>query len=126
MGTDTPVGLIGLGLMGTAFAARLLEAGQRVAGFDVDRISHGRGRELRIQFDRKVLDIGFDRTQFQAGQRCRSAILCRANSRAQGCNQKPVGFLHNTSAPVSWRRKPALQAFQRYLRNELMALTHHS
>jgi putative dehydrogenase len=37
MSTETPVGLIGLGLMGTAFAARLIEAGHQVTGFDIDR-----------------------------------------------------------------------------------------
>jgi L-threonate 2-dehydrogenase len=36
MSADAPVGVVGLGLMGTAFAARLIEAGQRVTGFDID------------------------------------------------------------------------------------------
>ncbi|HTO62149.1 MAG TPA: NAD(P)-dependent oxidoreductase [Bradyrhizobium sp.] len=35
--TDAPVGVVGLGLMGTAFAARLIEAGKAVTGFDIDR-----------------------------------------------------------------------------------------
>jgi 3-hydroxyisobutyrate dehydrogenase-like beta-hydroxyacid dehydrogenase len=33
---NTPVGLIGLGLVGSALAARLLAAGQRVVGWDID------------------------------------------------------------------------------------------
>jgi len=37
MSTDGPVGVVGLGLLGTAFAARLIEAGHQVVGFDVDR-----------------------------------------------------------------------------------------
>ncbi|MBV9981364.1 NAD(P)-dependent oxidoreductase [Bradyrhizobium sp.] len=37
MNADAPVGVIGLGLMGTAVAARLIEAGHQVVGFDVDR-----------------------------------------------------------------------------------------
>jgi L-threonate 2-dehydrogenase len=36
MKADTPTGIIGLGLMGTALATRLLEAGISVIGFDVD------------------------------------------------------------------------------------------
>jgi L-threonate 2-dehydrogenase len=37
MRTEAPVGVVGLGLMGTAFAARLIEAGHQVVGFDIDR-----------------------------------------------------------------------------------------
>ena len=37
MSVDAPVGVVGLGLMGIAFAARLIEAGHQVVGFDVDR-----------------------------------------------------------------------------------------
>src|SRR5258708_20948286 len=33
---DTPVGVIGLGLMGTALAERLVGAGMAVIGFDID------------------------------------------------------------------------------------------
>src|ERR1700759_2063057 len=36
MTPPSPVGMIGLGLMGTALAARLREAGTAVIGFDVD------------------------------------------------------------------------------------------
>jgi 3-hydroxyisobutyrate dehydrogenase-like beta-hydroxyacid dehydrogenase len=36
MSADAPVGVVGLGLMGTAFAARLIEAGRRATGFDID------------------------------------------------------------------------------------------
>src|ERR1700747_2936866 len=36
MAAPSPVGMIGLGLMGTALAARLIEAGMPVIGFDVD------------------------------------------------------------------------------------------
>lgn len=34
--SDSPIGLIGLGLMGSAFATKLLAHGARVVGFDVD------------------------------------------------------------------------------------------
>jgi putative dehydrogenase len=33
---DTPIGIIGLGLMGTALAKRLVDAGMAVTGFDID------------------------------------------------------------------------------------------
>ena len=36
MKADAPSGIIGLGLMGTAMAARLLAAGVPVIGFDID------------------------------------------------------------------------------------------
>jgi len=36
MAVQPPVGMIGLGLMGTALAARLIEAGVPVIGFDID------------------------------------------------------------------------------------------
>lgn len=36
MARETPVGMIGLGLMGSALAARLIDAGVGVIGFDVD------------------------------------------------------------------------------------------
>jgi L-threonate 2-dehydrogenase len=38
MPQDTPVGIIGLGLMGTALAERLTDAGVAVIGFDIDPI----------------------------------------------------------------------------------------
>jgi 3-hydroxyisobutyrate dehydrogenase-like beta-hydroxyacid dehydrogenase len=36
MPPNVPIGIIGLGLMGTALAARLIEAGIVVLGFDID------------------------------------------------------------------------------------------
>ena len=36
MASPSPVGVIGLGLMGTALAARLIDAGTQVIGFDID------------------------------------------------------------------------------------------
>ena len=36
MAPSSPVGMIGLGLMGTALAARLIDAGMPVIGFDID------------------------------------------------------------------------------------------
>src|SRR5579871_5059925 len=36
MSAREPVGVIGLGLMGTAFAARLIEAGAGAVGYDID------------------------------------------------------------------------------------------
>lgn len=35
MSANSPVGIVGLGLMGAAFAARLIEAGKAVIGFDI-------------------------------------------------------------------------------------------
>ncbi|MBV9459876.1 MAG: NAD(P)-binding domain-containing protein, partial [Bradyrhizobium sp.] len=37
MAAPAPVGVIGLGLMGTALAARLIDAGTPVIGFDIDQ-----------------------------------------------------------------------------------------
>jgi 3-hydroxyisobutyrate dehydrogenase-like beta-hydroxyacid dehydrogenase len=37
MNSDVPVGVVGLGLMGIAFAARLIAAERSVVGFDIDR-----------------------------------------------------------------------------------------
>ena len=42
---DTPVGIIGLGLMGTALAERLVGAGIAVVGFDIDPIRCDRRRD---------------------------------------------------------------------------------
>src|SRR5215467_13167558 len=36
--TSSPIGLIGVGLMGTAFAHRLREAGLAIVGFDIDPV----------------------------------------------------------------------------------------
>jgi L-threonate 2-dehydrogenase len=36
MDSDTPIGIIGLGLMGTALSQRLIDAGLAVLGFDID------------------------------------------------------------------------------------------
>ena len=33
---DKPIGMIGLGLMGAALSARLIDAGIAVTGFDID------------------------------------------------------------------------------------------
>jgi len=43
MANATPVGLIGIGLMGEAFAKRLIAAGETVVGFDIDA---GKGARL--------------------------------------------------------------------------------
>lgn len=41
MAALSPVGMIGLGLMGAALSARLIEAGTAVIGFDIDAAKHG-------------------------------------------------------------------------------------
>ena len=47
MQSDTPVGIIGLGLMGTAFSERLIGAGMQVIGFDIDPASREKFRDNR-------------------------------------------------------------------------------
>jgi len=44
---DPAVGVIGLGLMGSALAARLLGAGRRVIGWDIDAERRAAHRERR-------------------------------------------------------------------------------
>lgn len=45
-GNDTPVGLIGLGLMGEVYARRLLAAGLSVIGYDVDADKNARLKDI--------------------------------------------------------------------------------
>src|SRR2546430_16740278 len=46
MSDRTPVGLVGIGLLGQAFAHRLLDAGFEVVGFDVDPAKNAKLAEL--------------------------------------------------------------------------------
>src|SRR3954469_12989697 len=49
MDAKAPVGVVGLGLMGSAIAARLREAGFVVVGFDTDAETLARGEALGVQ-----------------------------------------------------------------------------
>src|ERR1700761_9515795 len=46
MAPHAPVGMIGLGLMGTALAERLIDAGIAVTGFDIDQVRCNALREM--------------------------------------------------------------------------------
>src|SRR5262249_58523373 len=52
-----PIGLIGLGLLGQAFAHRLLEAGFEVVGFDVDPARTAKLAELGGRPASSVADL---------------------------------------------------------------------
>lgn len=51
MATKAPVGIIGLGLMGEAYAQRLLAAGFSVFGFDIDAAKSERLAQLGVSVD---------------------------------------------------------------------------
>src|SRR5262245_44747249 len=52
-----PVGLIGIGLLGQAFAHRLLGAGFEVVGFDVDPVKNAKLAELGGRPASSVADL---------------------------------------------------------------------
>ena len=90
MPPDTPVGIIGLGLIGTALAARLTDAGVAVIGFDIDPIrceQLGRDRVATSVRDlagksHAIVIAVYDGTQVAAllddliGSPARPALIC--------------------------------------------------
>src|SRR5512132_2837084 len=54
----SPVGLIGIGLLGQAFAHRLLDAGFEVVGFDVAPVKNAKLAELGGRPASSVADLG--------------------------------------------------------------------
>ena len=76
MPRDTPVGIIGLGLMGAALAERLIGAGIAVTGFDIDpdrcdRFRDGSGKIAASAGDltgqsRAIVIAVYDGTQVEA------------------------------------------------------------
>jgi 3-hydroxyisobutyrate dehydrogenase-like beta-hydroxyacid dehydrogenase len=71
MSADAPVGVVGLGLMGTAFAARLMEAGQAVVGFDIDR---SRCDALTAMGGKSTASVR------EMAERCRVIVVCVYNA----------------------------------------------
>src|SRR2546430_16985616 len=57
MSDRTPVGLVGIGLLGQAFAHRLLDAGFEVVGFDVDPAKNAKLAELGGRPASSVADL---------------------------------------------------------------------
>src|SRR5499427_6082345 len=57
MSDRNPVGLIGIGLLGLAFAHRLLDAGFEVVGFDVDPVKNAKLAELGGRPTSSVADL---------------------------------------------------------------------
>ena len=57
MDAKAPVGIVGLGLMGGAIAARLREAGFTVLGFDIDAQTLARAEALGVQRAASARDI---------------------------------------------------------------------
>ncbi|MBX9649647.1 MAG: NAD(P)-binding domain-containing protein, partial [Xanthobacteraceae bacterium] len=57
MPRDTPVGVIGLGLMGTALAERLTDSGVAVIGFDIDPIRCEQLKNIGGELAESVTDL---------------------------------------------------------------------
>ena len=57
MARETPVGMIGLGLMGSALSARLIDAGIGVIGFDVDAAKQDGLRASGAEFAAFAADV---------------------------------------------------------------------
>jgi 3-hydroxyisobutyrate dehydrogenase-like beta-hydroxyacid dehydrogenase len=60
MSEDTgkqPVGLVGLGLLGSALAKRLLDAGNTLVGFDVDDEARNRGAALGVSVEGSAAQV---------------------------------------------------------------------
>lgn len=66
MGHNTPVGVIGLGLMGAALTARLIEAGIGVLGFDIDATKTDGLRASGAEFASFAADVAV---------RCRTIVI---------------------------------------------------
>jgi 3-hydroxyisobutyrate dehydrogenase-like beta-hydroxyacid dehydrogenase len=71
MSADAPIGVIGLGLMGAAFAARLIEAGQAAVGFDIDRSRCDALKAMGGEVGGSVRDIG---------ERCPTIVIAVYNA----------------------------------------------
>ncbi|WP_426437777.1 NAD(P)-dependent oxidoreductase [Bradyrhizobium genosp. P] len=66
MGRETPIGMIGLGLMGSALAARLIDAGVAVIGFDVDAAKNDALKASGAEFAAFAADVA---------TRCRTVVI---------------------------------------------------
>jgi 3-hydroxyisobutyrate dehydrogenase-like beta-hydroxyacid dehydrogenase len=71
MSADAPIGVIGLGLMGAAFAARLIEAGQAAVGFDIDRSRCDALKAMGGEVGGSVRDVG---------ERCPTIVIAVYNA----------------------------------------------
>jgi 3-hydroxyisobutyrate dehydrogenase-like beta-hydroxyacid dehydrogenase len=71
MSADAPIGVIGLGLMGAAFAARLIEAGQAAVGFDIDRSRCDALKAIGGEVGGSVRDVG---------ERCPTIVIAVYNA----------------------------------------------
>ncbi|MCC8978808.1 NAD(P)-dependent oxidoreductase [Bradyrhizobium acaciae] len=66
MSHETPVGMIGLGLMGSALSARLIDAGVGVIGFDIDAAKTDGLRSSGAEFAAFAADVA---------ARCRTIVI---------------------------------------------------
>ncbi|MGF6307489.1 3-hydroxyisobutyrate dehydrogenase-like beta-hydroxyacid dehydrogenase [Bradyrhizobium sp. i1.8.4] len=66
MARETPVGMIGLGLMGSALSARLIDAGVGVIGFDIDAAKEDDLRASGAEFAAFAADVA---------ARCRTIVI---------------------------------------------------
>jgi L-threonate 2-dehydrogenase len=71
MSADAPIGVIGLGLMGAAFAARLIEAGQAAVGFDIVRSRCDALKAMGGEVGGSVRDVG---------ERCPTIVIAVYNA----------------------------------------------
>lgn len=112
MPSDAPVGIIGLGLIGTALSARLIEAGMEVIGFDIDCIGcrtlqdnggtvaasvpelPGRCPTIIIAvYDGAQAEALFDEIEMAAGQAARPTVICTTT-----CAPDEIGRLARRAA----------------------------
>ena len=113
MQADTPVGIIGLGLMGVAFSERLIGAGIPVIGFDNNPASGEKFRpSVECQIDAPApathtrLPSGFASMACRSGRvGARSAMPSSNGRRAQS---SPHGALTRTTSSAGfWKAVPA-------------------
>jgi 3-hydroxyisobutyrate dehydrogenase-like beta-hydroxyacid dehydrogenase len=71
MNVSKQIGIVGLGLMGSALAQRLLDAGYAVLGFDIDRAKQAAFENIGGTFAGSLADVA---------QRCASIILAVFNT----------------------------------------------
>ena len=87
MNVSKPIGIVGLGLMGSALAQRLLDAGYAVLGFDIDREQRAALENIGGTFAGSLPDIAqcctsiflavFNTEQVEDSRRARPPSSCR-------------------------------------------------
>lgn len=92
---NEPIGLIGLGLMGTALTRRLLDGGFQVIGFDLDADKRSAFKELGGEPVEKIADVA---------ARCRRVLIAVMTVAQVEDVIMGEGGLQKTPAPTNERR----------------------